>query len=57
MCARASYKTMVLYEAMGIKSLIQLSIKKIIDKKMKSWHEFVHNVFTDEEIETYQVKA
>ena len=47
---------MVLYEAMGIKRFIQLSIKIFIDKKIESLHQVVHIVLTDEEMEGYQVK-
>ena len=55
--APVSYKTMVLYEAMGLKRFIQLAIKKIIEKKMENSHLSVHNVLTDEEIGLYRVKS
>ena len=51
------YKTMVLYEAMGIKCLKQLIIKKFIEKKMRTSHLKVHNVRTDEGIRGYRVNA
>ena len=47
---------MVLYEATGLKRFIQLTIKKLIDKKMENSHLSIHNVLTDEEIGVYRVK-
>ena len=52
-CALASYKTMVLYEAMGTERVIQLTVRKIFDKKMGSSHQIFHNVLTDEEMRLY----
>ena len=42
---------MVLYETMVIKRFIRLSIKNLIDKKIETSHQIVHNVLTDEEPE------
>ena len=47
-CAPDSYTTVVLYETMGIKHVIQF-----IDKEMESSHQVFHNVLTDEELRGY----
>ena len=44
---------MVLYEAMGIKRVVQLSLRKFFEKKMESSHQIVHKVLTDEEMGEY----
>ena len=56
-CAPASYKTVVSYKAMGIKRVIQLTVRKVIDKKMESSYQSAHNVLIDEEMGGCRVKA
>ena len=48
---------MVLYETMGIKHVIQLTVRKFIDQKKENSHQIVHNALTDEEMGGYRVKA
>ena len=48
---------MVLYEAVVLKCVMQLTARKFKEKKIESLHQILHMVVTDEELEGYCVKA